>query len=69
MPEWVGLRADAALACGDLPGFITAVDTGVAGPQREAVAPLMRALAPAIASAAATSTPISPTWPPMVASK
>jgi len=46
MPEWVGLRADAALARGDLPGFITAVDTGVAGPQREAVAPLVRALAP-----------------------
>jgi predicted Ser/Thr protein kinase len=45
--EWVGLRADAALARGDLPGFVAAVDTGAAGPQREAVAPLVRALAPA----------------------
>ncbi len=43
--EWVGLRADAALARGDLPGFIAAVDTGAAGPQREAIAPLVRALA------------------------
>lgn len=43
--EWVGLRADAALARGDLSGFVAAVDTGAAGPQREAIAPLVRALA------------------------
>ncbi len=46
-PGWVQVRADAALARADFGGFLAAVDTGAAGPEREAVAPVVRALATA----------------------
>jgi len=46
-PEWVALRADAALARGDLDGLLAAVETGAAAHQYEAIAPVVRALATA----------------------
>ncbi len=41
---WSGLRADAALAQRDVGGFLAEVDAGLAGREREAVAPVLRAL-------------------------
>jgi predicted Ser/Thr protein kinase len=46
-PTWAGLRADAALARGDLVGFLELVDAGAAGRELEDVAPVVRALASA----------------------
>ena len=46
MPAWAKLRAEAALARGDLTGFVAQTDTG-ATPEYEDIAPLVRNLASA----------------------
>ncbi|WAS95755.1 serine/threonine-protein kinase [Nannocystis punicea] len=43
-PTWSGLRADAALGLRDVSGFLAEVDGGLAGREREDVAPVLRAL-------------------------